>query len=169
MLTLAYLRSNWWYVEIGSKLICCKSYIMKRTQIGIIVASFLGTHNDRGKQLALGFQLYYTTVQTRAGHNVACRLLSQCPDCFRTPGPFLRGPYTYESGSRVRLGSGSNEPNSSMCGSPRAGLGRVQRGSPGPSVGLGSATARYWFVRVWAVPSQTRVSTRHILLLEPCI
>jgi hypothetical protein len=52
----------------------------------------------------------------------------------------LRGPYTYESGSRVRLGSGSNEPNSSVCGSPRAGLGRVQRGSPEPSVGLGSAT-----------------------------
>jgi hypothetical protein len=26
----------------------------------------------------------------------------------------LRGPYTYEFGSRVRLGSGSNEPNSSV-------------------------------------------------------
>jgi hypothetical protein len=29
----------------------------------------------------------------------------------------LRGPYTYESGLRVRLSSGPNEPNSSMCGS----------------------------------------------------
>jgi hypothetical protein len=27
-----------------------------------IVASFLGTHNDRGKQLSIGFQLYCTTV-----------------------------------------------------------------------------------------------------------
>jgi hypothetical protein len=30
----------------------------------------------------------------------------------------LGGPYTYESGSRVQLGSGSNEPNSSVCWSP---------------------------------------------------
>jgi hypothetical protein len=29
----------------------------------------------------------------------------------------LRGPYTYESSSRVRIDSGSNEPNSSVCGS----------------------------------------------------
>jgi hypothetical protein len=26
----------------------------------------------------------------------------------------------YESGSRIQLGSGSNEPNSSLCGSPRS-------------------------------------------------
>jgi hypothetical protein len=31
----------------------------------------------------------------------------------------LRCPYTYESGSRVSLGSGSNESNSSMCGVSR--------------------------------------------------
>jgi hypothetical protein len=43
---------------------------------------------------------------------------------------------------RVRLGSGSNEPNSSVYGVPRAGLGRVRLGSPGPSVGLGSLLAR---------------------------
>jgi hypothetical protein len=43
---------------------------------------------------------------------------------------------------RVWLGSGPNEPNSSVCGAPRAGLGRVQLGSPGPSVGLGSLLAR---------------------------
>jgi hypothetical protein len=30
------------------------------------------------------------------------------------------GPYTNESGSWVRLGLGSNEPNSSVCGSPRS-------------------------------------------------
>jgi hypothetical protein len=35
----------------------------------------------------------------------------------------LRCPYTYESGWRVRLGSGSNESNSSVCGVSRAGLG----------------------------------------------
>jgi hypothetical protein len=29
----------------------------------------------------------------------------------------LRGPYTWESGWRVRLGSFSNKPNSSVCGS----------------------------------------------------
>ena len=34
----------------------------------------------------------------------------------------LRCPYTYESGSRVRLGSGSNESNSSVCGESRAGI-----------------------------------------------
>jgi hypothetical protein len=58
----------------------------------------------------------------------------------------LRCPYTYESGSRVRLGSGSSEPNSSVCGAPRA--------------GLASPPARYWLVRVWVMPSQARVSTR---------
>lgn len=54
-----------------------------------IVASFLVIHNDRGKELSIGFQLYYTTVQTRPGYNMVCRLLSQYPDCFRSPGPFL--------------------------------------------------------------------------------
>ena len=72
---------------------------------------------------------------------------------------FLRCPYTYKSGSRVRLGLGSNESNSSMCGVSRAGLGRFWLGSSGPSVGLGSPLACYWFVHVWEVPSQTRVST----------
>jgi hypothetical protein len=45
---------------------------------------------------------------------------------------------------------------SRLCGAPRAGLGRVRLGSPGPSVGLGSPPARYWFVRVWVVESQAR-------------
>jgi hypothetical protein len=72
----------------------------------------------------------------------------------------LRCPYTYESGSRVRLSSGSNESNSSVCGVSRAGLGRSWLGLSGPSVGLGSPPACYWLVRVWEVPSQTRVSTR---------
>jgi hypothetical protein len=76
------------------------------------------------------------------------------------PSTLLRCPYTYESGSRVRLESGSNEANSSVCGVSRAGLGRSWHGSSGPSVGLGSPPACYCLVRVWEVPSQTRVSTR---------
>jgi hypothetical protein len=39
---------------------------------------------------------------------------------FNDPASVLRGPYTYESGSRVRLGSGSSEPNSPVCESPRS-------------------------------------------------
>ena len=42
----------------------------------------------------------------------------------------------------------------SRAGPSPAGLARAFGGTR-----LGSATARYWFVRVWAVPSQTRVST----------
>jgi len=42
----------------------------------------------------------------------------------------------------------------------RAGLGRFWLGSSGPSAGLGSPPACYRLVRVWEVPSQTRVSTR---------
>jgi hypothetical protein len=61
---------------------------------------------------------------------------------------------------RVRLGSGSNEPNSFVCWAPRARLGRVRLGAPGPSVGFGSPPARYWLARVWLVPSQSRISTR---------
>jgi hypothetical protein len=57
---------------------------------------------------------------------------------------------------RVWLGSGPNEPDSSVCGAPRAGLDRVRLGSPEPSVGLGSPPARYWLVRVWVIPSQAR-------------
>jgi hypothetical protein len=41
---------------------------------------------------------------------------SQC-DFYSQLIQLQRGPYTYESTSRVRLGSGSNEPNSSVCGS----------------------------------------------------
>jgi len=62
-----------------------------------------------------------------------------------------RCPHTYESGWRVRLGSGSNESNSSVCGVSRAGLGRFWLGSLGPSVGLGLPPACYWLVRVWEV------------------
>jgi hypothetical protein len=63
----------------------------------------------------------------------------------------LRCPYTCESGSRVRLGSGSKEPNSSVCGAPRVG------------------SARYWLVRVWVVPSQARVSTRQTRDLQATV
>jgi hypothetical protein len=53
----------------------------------------------------------------------------------------LGGPYTYESGSRVRLGSGSHEPNSSVCGAPRSyGCGEINP-SPAPRrAGLASQT-----------------------------
>jgi hypothetical protein len=44
----------------------------------------------------------------------------------------VRGPYTYESGSRVRLGSGSNEPNSSVCGSPLSYVCNELNPSPAP-------------------------------------
>jgi hypothetical protein len=58
----------------------------------------------------------------------------------------LRCPYTYESGSRVRLGSGSNEPNSSVCGAPRAGLGsllaRTRVGGPEPGSRIQTAKLR---------------------------
>jgi hypothetical protein len=40
-----------------------------------------------------------------------------------------RASHAYESHSRVRLGSGSNETNSSVCGSPRAGLARAFGGA----------------------------------------
>jgi hypothetical protein len=56
----------------------------------------------------------------------------------------LRCPYTDESGSRVRLGSGSNEPNSSVCGAPRARLGsllaRTCVGGPEPGSRIHRAT-----------------------------
>jgi hypothetical protein len=54
----------------------------------------------------------------------------------------LRGPYTYESGSRVRHGSGSSESNSSECGSPRSYVCGEINPSPAPR--------RARLVRVWA-------------------
>jgi hypothetical protein len=54
----------------------------------------------------------------------------------------LGGPYTYESGSGVRLVSGSSEPNSSMCGSPRSYVCGEINPSPAPR--------RARLVRVWA-------------------
>jgi hypothetical protein len=70
------------------------------------------------------------------------------PESERLQTHALRCPYTYDSGSRVRLGSGSNESYLSVCGVSRAGLGRFWLGSSGPSVGLGSPPACYWLVRV---------------------
>jgi hypothetical protein len=64
-------------------------------------------------------------------------------------GSPLRGPYTYESGSRVQLGSGSNEPYSYACGSQswesaHAFVVKLIRAR------LSSQARRAGLVRVWA-------------------
>jgi len=49
---------------------------------------------------------------------------------------------TYESGSRVRLGSGSNESNSSVCGMSRAGMHSCVCGELYPSLAPESSSPR---------------------------
>jgi len=49
---------------------------------------------------------------------------------------------TYESGSRVRLGSGSNESNSSVCGMSRAGIHSCVCGEIYPSLAPESSSPR---------------------------
>jgi hypothetical protein len=63
----------------------------------------------------------------------------------------LGGPYTYDSDSRVRLGSGSNVPKSSVCGSPRSYVYGEINPSPAPR--------RARVVRVWAALDRAATAT----------
>jgi hypothetical protein len=61
---------------------------------------YLRTHNTHNRQTSMPSVGFDPTIST-----------GERPQTYA-----LRCPYTYESGSRVRLGSGSNESNSSVCG-----------------------------------------------------